>query len=138
MSDSRDNSVIGFLAGAMIGGAVGAVAALLLAPKTGREMRGELADRSEDMFDKAKDYFNEATDDEDEIEDEFVNEGRMKAERIVSSAREQAQTLLSNAEQVLTDARSRSKKVKAKTDTASSKVADAAKAGADAFRSEIK
>ena len=134
MSSSNDSNMAGFLAGAVIDGAVGAVAALLLAPKSGREIRDDIAERSEDLYDKAKDYFVET----EEGAEEVVNEGRLKAERIVSSAREQAQTLLNNAEQVLTDARSRSRKVKEKVESGSSKVAEAAKAGAEAFRTEIK
>jgi hypothetical protein len=55
-----------------------------------------------------------------------VNEGRIAAERIVSTARHQADNLMSNAEQVLRDAKNRA-----------SRVSDASKAGDDAFRSEF-
>jgi vacuolar-type H+-ATPase subunit H len=58
--------------------------------------------------------------------DDVVNEGRIAAERIVSTARHQADNLMSNAEQVLRDAKNRA-----------SRVSDATKAGDDAFRSEF-
>ena len=102
----------GFLVGALVGGAVGAIVALLFAPKSGKELRRDIADRSEDLVDKAQEFF---TKEKEQVED-VVNEGRMKAERIVSSARNQAESLLSNAEQVLRDARSRAKNIKDKSE----------------------
>ena len=49
----------GFVLGAIIGGAIGAITALLLAPKSGRELREDLAMRSGEIYDKASDYFSE-------------------------------------------------------------------------------
>ena len=42
----------GFLLGAIIGGAVGAITALLFAPKPGKELREELSYRSKDLIEK--------------------------------------------------------------------------------------
>ncbi len=50
--------LLSFLAGA----AVGVGAALLLAPKTGEEMRGRIKDMADDAVDKIKQYANEAQD----------------------------------------------------------------------------
>jgi gas vesicle protein len=44
----------GMLKGALIGGVLGAAAALLLAPKTGRELRGDIRDRYVDVQDRTK------------------------------------------------------------------------------------
>lgn len=44
----------GALKSALIGGAIGAAAALLLAPKSGRELRGDIRDRYIDMQDRTK------------------------------------------------------------------------------------
>lgn len=49
----------GFLLGALIGGAVGAVTALLFAPKPGKELREELSYRSKDLIEKGQEYFSE-------------------------------------------------------------------------------
>ena len=46
----------GFLLGAVIGGTAAAVAALLLAPKSGKELRDELAAQADDLLDMASDY----------------------------------------------------------------------------------
>ncbi|MBM4178748.1 MAG: YtxH domain-containing protein [Ignavibacteria bacterium] len=98
----------GFLVGAVVGGAVGAVLALLFAPKAGRELRRDIADRTGDLYDKASEFMNEDSGTPDEMHAGFVNEGRIRAERIVSSAKHQADNILSNAEKVLRDAKNRS------------------------------
>jgi gas vesicle protein len=61
---ARDNEIgtgtmlLSFIAGA----AVGVGAALLLAPKTGEEMRGKIRELADDAVDKIKEYANEAQD----------------------------------------------------------------------------
>jgi gas vesicle protein len=50
--------VVSFLAGAAIGSGL----ALLLAPKTGREVREQIKDLTEDAVDKIKDYAKDAQD----------------------------------------------------------------------------
>jgi len=127
MNNNNGSYTRGFLIGAVIGGAVGTVAALLFAPKSGRELRREISDKTDDVVDKAQQLFNKASGQfEDGLED-VINEGRIRAESIVSSARHQADNLMSSAEQVLREAKNRAQKV-----------SDAAKAGTDAFRSEFK
>lgn len=44
-----------FLVGAVIGGVLGAVTALLLAPKTGKELRADLADSLQTVSEKTQD-----------------------------------------------------------------------------------
>ncbi len=59
MSTSNDNAaaaVIAFISGAVIG----SVAALLLAPKPGREVREKLSDLGESAADKVMQYTREA------------------------------------------------------------------------------
>lgn len=137
MESNNSSYVKGLLLGAVIGGAVGAVAALLLAPKSGRELRDDIASRGEDLYNKASGYFQKGENAVEEAAEDFMNEGRMRAERIVNTARVQADHLMSNAEQVLRDAKSRAQSVKESVQHGAQKVTDAAKAGADAFRSEL-
>ncbi len=57
-----DNRGIDFLKGFLIGGALGAVMALLYAPKSGRETREELGGRMGDMYEKARSEYEVSLD----------------------------------------------------------------------------
>ena len=58
MSDSND--FVTFFAGMVIGGLVGAAAAMLLAPQSGEETRAMIRDKSIELKDKAVDAGQEA------------------------------------------------------------------------------
>jgi gas vesicle protein len=76
MADERSDAA-GYLGWFLLGGVLGAAAALLLAPRTGRETRellaehsgdfikraqdvaGQAQDRAGDLFDKGREYFEE-------------------------------------------------------------------------------
>jgi gas vesicle protein len=61
MSEKTTNtgSKGGLLKGAIIGGAVGAAAGLLFAPKAGRELREDLKNRYSDVHQKTKDVVSD-------------------------------------------------------------------------------
>ncbi|NDF61017.1 MAG: YtxH domain-containing protein, partial [Crocinitomicaceae bacterium] len=48
----------GFLLGALVGGAVGAITALLFAPKPGKDLRDEISYRSKDLLEKGQNMFS--------------------------------------------------------------------------------
>lgn len=102
-----------FFMGVLIGGAVGAVVALLLAPKSGKELRRDIAETGEDLLDKASTMIGKQ---EEQVND-TVNEGRIRAQRIVTSARQQAESILSNAESVLNEARQRAQSARDRVET---------------------
>jgi gas vesicle protein len=106
--DNKSSSAGSFLFGVLVGGAVGAVVALLFAPKSGKELRRDLAETGEDFLDKAGDMISRGG----EQVDDAINEGRQRAQRIVSSARQQAESILNNAESVLNEARQRAQSIK--------------------------
>ena len=60
MSDERGVCAGTVLVSFVAGAAIGAVAALLYAPKSGQEMRENIADLTEDAVDKIKEYAKEA------------------------------------------------------------------------------
>ncbi len=127
MGKETDTYTKGFLLGAIVGGVAGAVTALLFAPKSGAELRRDIADTSTQIYDKSKDYFVTVEDTVSKAVSNSVNEGRIKAQGIIDSAKRQAEGIIHNAENVLSDAKMKATQVK-----------DAAKAGADAFRDEMK
>jgi len=62
MSDEQGVSAGTVLVSFVAGAAIGAGLALLYAPKSGREMRENIADLTEDAVDKIKEYAKEAQD----------------------------------------------------------------------------
>lgn len=53
-----DNRGLDFLKGFLVGGALGAIIALLYAPKSGRETREDLGGKMGDIYEKAKDEYD--------------------------------------------------------------------------------
>ena len=128
MSQQQNDSSFskGLIAGAIIGGAVGAITALLFAPKPGVELRRDIAEVSTELYDKASEYWKNVESHVGASVQNAVNEGRIKAQNIVESARKQADDLISNAEYVMKEARNKATTAK-----------NALNAGAEAFRSEL-
>ena len=137
MGKSENNYWKGFFAGTLLGGIAGAVTALLLAPKSGKELRRDLADKSYELYDKASDYFNGFEENVDNVVNNTVNEGRERAKNIINSAREQADELLKNAEEVFQTAKNKASNVKLSVEDKVENLKDAAKAGTEAFKSEM-
>jgi gas vesicle protein len=52
-----DNRTLEFIKGLIVGGAIGAIAAILYAPKSGRETRQELAGKVDDIYGKAREEY---------------------------------------------------------------------------------
>ena len=62
MSDNCEVSAGTVLVSFVAGAAIGAALALMYAPKSGREMRDDILDLTEDAVDKIKEYAKEAQD----------------------------------------------------------------------------
>ena len=121
---SRDNNVskgllIGFLSGAVVGAAV----ALLYAPKSGKEFRQDIKDKTQDLMEGAEDFAKVAK----EKAIATYNEGRQKAEQLVTDAKEKADIILKDASRVLTDA-------KTKASEEASNIKAGFNAGIDAYK----
>ncbi len=127
----------GLFLGAVMGGLVGAVTALLLAPKSGAELRKDIAEKSAELYDKATDMLQTVEANVGDVVHTTVNEGKVRAQNIVQSAKSQAEELMSNADAVLKEARSKVNTAKDNIGDRLQNVKDAAKAGVEAFRSEM-
>ena len=79
-----------FVAGFFVGAAFGAVAALLLTPKTGKEMREKLAEEGERLKERTEDTISEVREKGEEVYDHArlgrtdTGEGVEKAERTIT------------------------------------------------------
>ena len=83
-----DNSGGGeFFAGLLIGGLVGAAAALLLAPQSGEETRTQIRDASFELKERANETIAEAR----EKADAITADARRRAEEIVAEARKRSE-----------------------------------------------
>ncbi len=116
--------VIGFLAG----GTIGAVLALLYAPKSGRELRSDLRERAESLGEDAEGFLTAARSRAGDI----VSEAKKRSDSLISDAKRKADSLLEDADKVLTDARH---KAGAAAEEAG-KLKNAVRAGVDAFKEE--
>lgn len=72
---ATDNSGANFLVGFFVGAAMGVMGALLLAPKSGRELREELVDEGRKLRDRAVDDARRARERTEEVAGEIKTRG---------------------------------------------------------------
>lgn len=99
-SDIRDMSK-GLLLGMVMGSAVGAAVALLFAPKSGKELRGDIAETTNEYKDKLGDAAEKAGRGAKVI----VDDGVRRTKELFADARAKASQLVREAEEVLKQAR---------------------------------
>src|SRR5918911_3547429 len=87
----RDDDMAGRLAFLLLGGLLGAAAALLFAPKSGRELRADIADATRKGVDQAR-----------EKAGEYYETGRERATQLYSTAADRATELATTAREAAT------------------------------------
>lgn len=80
-----------FLAGFLVGGAIGAVAGILLAPKSGEETRAMLADTAKDMASRADATVKEIQAKADDVVSDMQKKGDEIKEKLQSLINQQKQ-----------------------------------------------
>ena len=85
---SKENSGLakGLFIGFLVGGIAGAVAALLYAPKSGKELRDDIKKKTGELTGDVGEYIRSAG----SRTTEMVNRGKNRSDEIVASAREKA------------------------------------------------
>ncbi|MBN1447097.1 MAG: YtxH domain-containing protein [Bacteroidetes bacterium] len=122
MSDNASrNLLLGFLSGALVGGIV----ALLYAPKTGKEFRGDLKRKGGEIIEDVDEYLQDAQ----EKAKHIINEGKEKSSALITDAKKRADSLLHDAEDILSGARNR-------VSQEGDKLKSAFKAGVDTYKEE--
>jgi len=81
-----------FFKGLLIGGFLGGLAGLLVAPKSGKELRGDIRETGEKTFKEAKEVLGKTS--------QQISETRQRAKRILSRIREKGETAPRYAEPV--------------------------------------
>ena len=87
MSDNSSSSGFAFMAGVVIGAAVGAVAGLLFAPTTGEEARNRLVDKSKDLADELQDKFEDLKDTVTDVLEDVKDAAQSKLEEVKETAK---------------------------------------------------
>lgn len=127
---SGSSVFLGFLAG----GAIGAVLALLYAPKTGRELRNDIKSRTDEYLDEADRYINEAR----KKAKVLINDGKKKSEKIINDAKEKSEAILKDAEKIFNDAKEKASgnldESKSMLENEANNLKNAFKAGVDAYK----
>ncbi len=99
----NDGMLKGLVIGLLAGGAVGAIVALLYAPKSGRELRADLKERADEFREDADEYLTAARNKAGEL----VSDAKKRSDSLITDAKRKADTLLVDAKSV-TDARQKS------------------------------
>ncbi len=124
--------IIGFLAG----GIVGAVIALLYAPKSGRELRAEIGRKKDEILDDTTEFMQIAK----AKAADLINEGKRKSETLIAEAKKKASMIIEDANKILTGAKEKTTEkigdLKDKITTEAERIKDAYKAGMDAYKEE--
>ena len=92
-----------FFSGALIGGFAGALAGILFAPKSGRELRSDLRHKGEETLGEAKRFYSETEAKAKHLVDDAVHraeELKREADRQVCGAYEKAKRVLSREREV--------------------------------------
>lgn len=101
MSDNNMNGK-DFLLGAVVGGVIGAVSALLLAPKTGKELRTDLSDQYQNVSERTQKIASDVSErsqkiasDVSEKTQKLAGEVSTKSQEIAGKAKDVASTVTS-------------------------------------------
>jgi gas vesicle protein len=132
---ASDNNIgKGLILGLLAGGAIGAIFALLYAPKSGRELRKDIKDKTDEYMEDAEKYLAEARDNAKKM----INEGKKKSEKIIDEAKAKSETLLKDAEKIFKEAKDKTNEVvasgKGSIGTESDRLKSAVKAGVEAYK----
>ncbi len=133
---SKDNgSGKNFLIGFVAGGAIGAIFALLYAPKSGKELRGDIKSKTDSLLEDADRYMADAKDKAKDL----INDGKKKSEKLISDAKVKSEELLKDAEKIFNDAKVKANVVintgKETIEKESENLKTAFRAGVDAYKS---
>lgn len=135
---SNNIHVKGFLIGFLAGGAVGAIVALLTTPKSGKELRGEIKQKSGEYFDEADRYYQEKKNKAGEM----LNEGKRKYAIIMNDLKSKPEEILNDAERVFNNAKSKTKEAllsgKEKLETETERLKFSVKTGIDTYNENKK
>ena len=115
----RDN----FLRGLLIGGILGALAGILFAPKSGKELRSDLKQKGSEVLGDAREFYSEA---------------QVKAKAVLEDAWHRAEDLKKEANRQLAEARTKAREILRDAGEKASEVGELAKEAMGEAKTEVK
>jgi len=133
----QENRGVDFFKGFLIGGSIGAVIALLLAPKSGPELRADIRRKSRELYDETEETLGEWKAEAAEV----IEQGKRQAEALRAQAEAKITETRAKAEQLVSEGRAKARDLVdegAKTvEREKSRVKSAFDAGVKAYRDEV-
>ena len=131
---SQENGYVkGLFIGLLAGGAIGAIVALLYAPKSGKELRKNIKSKTDEYYDETEKFIADAK----VKAKDMMNEGKKRSEQMISNAKSKSEELLKNAERIFSEAKSKTGSFflsgKEVVDGETAKLKTAFKAGVDTY-----
>jgi len=119
--------------GLLTGGAVGALIALLYASKSGKKLRKDITNKTDEYVDETEKIRNDS-----KVKTKAImNEGRKRSEQIIANAKSKSEELLKNAERIFMEAKSKTDSIvsfgKEVVNGETSKIKTALKAGVNSY-----
>ncbi len=132
---AQDNGLKkGLLIGFLAGGAIGAILALLYAPKSGKELRNDIRSKTDDYLDDAEKFIAEAK----VKASEMINEGKRRSEKLIVDAKNKSGELMKDAEKIFNEAKTKASTTihqgKEMLEDEGTRLKSAVKAGIDAYK----
>ena len=132
---SQENGYVkGLFIGLLTGGAIGAIVALLYAPKSGQELRKDIKSKTDEYYDETEKFIADAK----VKAKNMMNEGKKRSEQLIANAKSRSEELLKNAERIFTEAKSKTGTIvstgKEVVYSETSKLKTAFKAGVNAYK----
>ena len=124
MFEEKNNSK-SFVTGLITGSVIGALAALLYAPKSGREFRQDISDKKNELMDDAELMLMNAK----EKASNIISEARQKAESLLNQGKEKVESLTGKTSSMISEN-------KEKLEEGATKIKDAVKSGVNAYSDE--
>lgn len=132
------NNTKGFIIGFLAGSTVGAMTALLAAPKSGKELRGDIKHKSEEYLNEADKYITETK----HKAGELFNEGKRKFTMVMNEVKSKPEEIKKDAERVFNDTKVKAKDAlesgKEKIEMEKERLKSSVDAGIETYKKESK
>ena len=101
---SQENGYVkGLFMGLLAGGSIVALVTLLFAPKSGKELRRDIKNKTDEYYDDTEKFIVDAK----VKAKDMMNEGKKRSEQMILNAKAKSEELLKNAERIFTEAKSK-------------------------------